>query len=149
MTIWADIAISGSVIISWVAVLMAVLCLYQLRKQSRQMRQLYQRLNHNLELANSGSIGMGQRLLAMEKKLKQAVKKGASPTPAAAAQPAPAFTSKPASTHTDNDAVFEPYNHAASMLNAGIDAEEVAKRCGLSRAEASLMQLMRQQLQAA
>jgi hypothetical protein len=41
-----------------------------------------------------------------------------------------------------NDEDFQPYSQAAQLFKLGLDAEEVARRCGLSRAEASLIQMM-------
>ena len=122
---WMDIALLGSVGISWLAVFMALYCMQRLRKQSYLTHKLYQRLNHDLEMTNSGSVGMGRRLIRMEEKFL-----------AAAAQP------QVVEMPSHKDAVFEPYSLAAQMINAGVDDAEVARRSGLSRAEASLMQMM-------
>lgn len=121
-----NLALIGSAAVSWVAVLMALFCMKRLRKQSQLTQKLYSRLNHELEMTNSGSVGMGRRLISLEKKLTEA-----------AAQP---------KESKQEDSTFEPYNLAAQMIDAGVDDAEVARRCGLSRAEASLMQMMHKQV---
>jgi hypothetical protein len=40
------------------------------------------------------------------------------------------------------DEEFQPYSQAAQLFKMGLDSEEVARRCGLSRAEASLLEVM-------
>jgi hypothetical protein len=67
---------------------------------------------------------MGQRLLAMEKRL----------------QEEPQKPDQKIDYYNDED--FQPYSQAAQLFKLGLDAEEVARRCGLSRAEASLIQMM-------
>lgn len=124
---WMDIALLGSATISWVAVFMALYCMQRLRKQSQLTQKLYSRLNHGLEVTNSGSIGMGRRLISLEKKLV-------------------ATASKTEENKQQLDGAFEPYTLAAQMIDAGVDDAEVARRCGLSRAEASLMQMMHKQV---
>jgi hypothetical protein len=73
--------------------------------------------------SSSGSVGMGQRLLAMEKRLQSEAK-------------------KPEKIDYYNDDEFQPYSQAAQMFKMGMDCDEVARRCGLSRAEASLLEMM-------
>ncbi len=74
--------------------------------------------------SSSGSVGMGQRLLAMEKRLQ-------------------ANATKPAEkSDYYNDDEFQSYSQAAQMFKMGMDCDEVARRCGLSRAEASLLEMM-------
>jgi transcriptional regulator len=67
---------------------------------------------------------MGQRLLAMEKRLLEEPQKA----------------DQKIDYYNDDD--FQPYSQAAQLFKMGLDAEEVARRCGLSRAEASLIQMM-------
>jgi hypothetical protein len=77
----------------------------------------------DLAASNSGSVGMGQRLMAMEKRLQSGPQK---------------------SEKIDyyNDEEFQPYSQAAQLFKMGIECDEVARRCGLSRAEASLLEMM-------
>jgi hypothetical protein len=66
---------------------------------------------------------MGQRLLAMEKRLQNTQKQ-----------------SEKIDVYNDDE--FQPYSQAAQLFQMGLDADEVARRCGLSRAEASLLEVM-------
>jgi Protein of unknown function (DUF2802) len=131
---WLDMALIGSVVISWAAVALSLFCIRRQRHQAMLTRKLYERLEHDLQLTNSGSIGMGKRLVAMEKALQKNVKQETL-EPKAKPQPQPSYSAP----------VDVSYNDAARLLDAGVDADEVARRCGLSRAEASLMQLMHKQ----
>ena len=129
--VWLDFTLAGSLLISWLALAMALLCYARLRKQAGLTQKLYQRLEHNLQVANSGSIGMGKRLLDMERRLTTA----GSSVPTAA----PASVFKP---------LLDPdLADAARLIESGLAPDEVARRCGLSRTEASLMQLMHAQVQ--
>jgi hypothetical protein len=125
-----DLALVGAVALSWVAVFMALYCMKRLRTQSQLTQKLYARLNHELEVTNTGSIGMGRRLMSLEKKLTAAA-------------------SQTEENKQQLEGSFEPYTLAAQMIDAGIDDVEVARRCGLSRAEASLMQMMHKQVKQA
>jgi Protein of unknown function (DUF2802) len=112
-----------SLTLSIVALVIAIKSMVSARQQQSQTEKLFQRLSKELALANSGSVGMGQRLLSMEKRLQSA----------------------PSSTHKIdyyNDEDFQPYSQAAQLFKLGLDSEEVARRCGLSRAEASLIEMM-------
>jgi len=128
--VWLDVALGGSILISWLALAVALLCYARLRKQAGLTQTLYQRLDHNLQVTNSGSIGMGKRLIELERKLSAEVEADSSPVVAETFK-----------------ASFDPeLADAARLLEAGLPADEVARRCGLSRAEASLMQLMHSQV---
>lgn len=127
--VWLDVALVGTILISWVALAIALLCYARLRKQAGLTQTLYQRLDHNLQVTNSGSIGMGKRLIELERQLTKADNANA---PAAVETVSPSFDPELAD--------------AARLIEAGLPADEVARRCGLSRAEASLMQLMHSQV---
>ncbi|BFM16531.1 hypothetical protein R50073_27140 [Maricurvus nonylphenolicus] len=135
---WFDIALLGSVVVSWAAVILSLFCIRRQRQQAELTRKLYDRLDHDLQLTNSGSIGMGKRLVAMEKVLHQHAKQKAD----AAEAPVQQVQSVPSAVTP----VHSAYNDAARLFDSGVQSEEVARRCGLSRAEASLMQLMHKQV---
>jgi hypothetical protein len=119
-----EIGLLVSLLISVVAFLIAFKSLKVSRAQQANTEQLIQKLTRDLAMSNSGSVGMGQRLLAMEKRL----------------QEQPQKVDKKIDYYNDED--FQPYSQAAQLFKLGLDAEEVARRCGLSRAEASLIQMM-------
>lgn len=118
-----ELGVVASLILSTVALVTGVVALSRARRQLSDANTLAQRVARDLALATGGAVGMGQRLLAMEKRLKDA----------------PA--SKPKIDY-HNDEEFQPYAQAAQLFQLGLDAEEVARRCGLSRAEVSLMEMM-------
>ena len=110
--------------ISAIALAIALFTFKRLRLQALDTEKLIQRLTREVAASSSGSVGMGQRLLAMEKRLQTSGDK------------------KPEKIDYYNDDEFQPYSQAAQMFKMGMDAEEVARRCGLSRAEASLLEMM-------
>lgn len=119
-----EFGLVASLLVSVVALIVAFRSLKVARAQQENTEKLIQKLTRNLAVSNSGSVGMGQRLLAMEKRL----------------QEEPQKTDKKIDYYNDED--FQPYSQAAQLFKMGLDAEEVARRCGLSRAEASLIQMM-------
>jgi len=118
-----EIGLVVCLLISIAAIVIAVRSLSAVRKQAQENEKLYQRLVRDISAANSGSIGIGQRLLAMEKRLQNEEQKP-----------------QPVDLKTDDE--FQAYADAAQLFKLGFSSEEVASRCGLSRAEASLMEMM-------
>jgi len=109
--------------VSLMALLLAVLSLRQIRRQAFATEKMLQRLMREVAASSSGAVGMGQRLLAMEKRLQEAPSKAATQD-----------------YYQDDD--FQSYSQAAQLFKMGLDVDEVARRCGLSRAEASLLEVM-------
>jgi hypothetical protein len=118
-----EIGLSASALVSVIALLVALISLKQVRRQADANEKLIQKLMREVAASSSGSVGMGQRLLAMEKRLQSEAK-------------------KPEKIDYYNDDEFQPYSQAAQMFKMGMDCDEVARRCGLSRAEASLLEMM-------
>jgi hypothetical protein len=118
-----EIGLLVSLLTSVVALIVAFKSLRVARAQQANTEKLIQKLTRDLAMSNSGSVGMGQRLLAMEKRLQE-----------------PQTPDQKIDYYNDED--FQPYSQAAQLFKLGLDAEEVARRCGLSRAEASLIQMM-------
>ncbi|GGY67491.1 hypothetical protein GCM10011613_09510 [Cellvibrio zantedeschiae] len=119
-----EIGLIVSLLLGLVALVVAIKALKVARAQQENTERLIQKLTRDLAMSNSGSVGMGQRLLAMEKRLQEEPKK----------------SDQKIDYYNDDD--FQPYSQAAQLFKMGLDAEEVARRCGLSRAEASLIQMM-------
>jgi type II secretory pathway pseudopilin PulG len=119
-----EIGLLVCLVISAIALAIALFTFKRLRQQALDTEKLIQRLTREVAASSSGSVGMGQRLLAMEKRLQTSGDK------------------KPEKIDYYNDDEFQPYSQAAQMFKMGMDAEEVARRCGLSRAEASLLEMM-------
>lgn len=119
-----EIGLSASAVVSVIALVIAVLSLKHVRHQADANEKLIQKLMREVAASSSGSVGMGQRLLAMEKRLQANA------------------TKQPEKIDYYNDDEFQPYSQAAQMFKMGMDCDEVARRCGLSRAEASLLEMM-------
>lgn len=119
-----EIGLIASLLVGVVALVVAFKSLKLARAQQDYTEKLIQKLTRDLAVSKSGSVGMGQRLLAMEKRLQEDPKKN----------------DQKIDYYNDED--FQPYSQAAQLFKMGLDAEEVARRCGLSRAEASLIQMM-------
>ena len=124
-----EIGLIASLLVGVVALILAFKSLQVARAQQAHTEKLIQKLTRDLAMSNSGSVGMGQRLLAMEKRLQE-----------------PQTSDQKIDYYNDED--FQPYSQAAQLFKLGLDAEEVARRCGLSRAEAALVQMMRAKLNA-
>lgn len=145
-----EFAVIGSALVSWVAVVIALVCLIKVKRQAALSEKLHKDLKHEMQVTNNGSIGMGRRLLTMEKAVaavQAAPVQSASPV---AEAPGPVLNSNAESPPVIDagepvDEEMQAFTQAAELLNAGLDAESVAQRCGLSRAETSLMQLMQHQ----
>jgi hypothetical protein len=117
---WGLIA---SLSISALALVVALISLGKSRKQAADTEKLLQHLTREVAASNSGTVGMGQRLMAMEKRIQ-------------------AGSQKSEKIDYYQDEEFQPYSQAAQLFKMGLDSEEVARRCGLSRAEASLLEVM-------
>lgn len=119
-----EIGLAASASVSLIALVIAVLSLKHVRRQADANEKLIQKLMREVAASSSGSVGMGQRLLAMEKRLQDSA------------------TKQPEKIDYYNDDEFQPYSQAAQLFKMGLDCDEVARRCGLSRAEASLLEMM-------
>lgn len=83
------------------------------------------RLEHNLTTSMSGAIGMGSRIVNLEKKLH----------------------SIQDSHYAEPDAESAVYTQAMQLFDSGADVNAVVASCGISSSEASLMALIRQKTQ--
>lgn len=120
-----EVGLLVSLLCSVIALAIAVKGLSVARLQNAQTQKIAERLSSEIALATIGAVNMGQRLIAIEKRL----------------YAEPAVASLPPKAAAD-DEDFEPYSQAAELFKAGLDCDEVVRRCGLSRAEVSLIQMM-------
>ena len=68
---YLEIALIVSLAISLLALILAIISLKATRRQADSTEKLLQKLARDLAASTSGSVGMGQRLLAMENVCKQ------------------------------------------------------------------------------
>lgn len=118
-----EIGLLVSLGVGLITLVFSFISLRRVRQQARETEKLMHKIMRDIAASSSGSVGMGQRLLAMEKRLQSDIK-------------------KPEKIDYYNDDEFQPYSQAAQMFKMGMDCDEVARRCGLSRAEASLLEMM-------
>lgn len=121
-----EVGLLVSLLCSVIALAIAVKGLSVARLQQARTEKIAERLASEIALATTGAVNMGQRLIAIEKRLY--------------AEP-PVATITPRAAENDEEE-FEPYSQAAELFKAGLDCDEVVRRCGLSRAEVSLIQMM-------
>lgn len=115
----------GAMVTSWAALGIALITLAKYRRQHQQMSQSLTKLAKELRASQSGTVGMGRRILALESRLRH--------------------TSERQEELSENQEIAfpTPYRQAARMLDSGDSIGDVAANCGLSRSEASLMSLVR------
>jgi len=121
------LALAACALVSLVALVLSVVALRASHRQLDQLRGRHRRLESELAVVNSAAIGMGNRLLSMEKRVQES---GAGSTTGSSTESAPGQEL--------------PYTQARQLFQMGMEVEEVAQRCGLSRAEASLLQAMQE-----
>lgn len=128
------VLLSAALTLSFTSLVMVYICFCRLRNQASLTSKLYQQLEKNLKLVSSSTIGMGKKIVAVEKEL------SAKEAELLVVKEQPSSRVNTQSAPVDND-----MNDAIMLLNAGVEPQEVARRCGISRAEASLMKLMHAQ----
>ena len=123
-----EVGLIIGLLLSVIALAVAIKSLLVAKDQQAQFDKMAERLSHEIALSTTGIVNIGQRLITVEKRL---LADSIPPIP-------PQKMDDPASESEDSQA----YSQAAQLFRLGVDCEEVARRCGLSRAEASLIQAM-------
>ncbi len=126
------IILIGAVASSWFALTVALVCLAKSSRQHREVSQMINKLAKELRAGQSGSVGMGRRVLALESRLRKTSERQEE---ISESQQLTAFPTQ--------------YRQAAKMFENGDSVNDVATNCGLSRTEASLLSLMNRQKGAA
>lgn len=115
-------------ILQFVVLIGVIVWALRLSKRLNQMKQRHQESELNqrkqVQVLASGSIGMGRRLVAIEKKLNLAVEKQSE------------ILSKEGGVS---------YNRAMELLEMGATVDDLVSKCGLIRAEAELISLLKQE----
>ena len=161
---WLDLLLLATMAASWVALAVAVVLIRKVKNSSEASLAMVQDLNRDLQVAGRGAIGMGQRIIALERKL--ASQTAANPeVRAEAGAEIKAFSAQGKHSQTkqhsatshlrpvpatgyvkpNEDAALTPFDQASELLASGMDVEEVAQRCGLTRSEAALMAMLQRQ----
>lgn len=114
--------------LQFVVLLGVVLCFFRLSKRLERMKLKHAEAEvsqkKQIQVLASGSIGMGRRLVAIEKKLNLAVEKQSE------------ILSKEGNVS---------YNRAMELLEMGATIDDLVSKCGLIRAEAELISLLKRE----
>ena len=130
---WQDWALQIVAAASLLAAIVACVALLRSQRLARQNQQLRLRLEQTVKALNSSAVGMGNRLVELEQRINDEQEMEAAPRLAVSAVRL-------------NRQLEESLEDAAALLASGVETEEVARRCGISRAEASLLKLMHNQV---
>ncbi|AFU97716.1 DUF2802 domain-containing protein [Simiduia agarivorans] len=128
----------GAVMVSWMATAFALMSLRQTRLQEQKTQALLASLQHDLMANSHGLVGMGKKLLTIEKAIKPKTDKPLRQT-------APKTADNVVSL---SDKQEKRYRQARLMLGQGLSVEQVANASGISLAEASLIAMLREPRQA-
>ncbi|WP_219702493.1 DUF2802 domain-containing protein [Marinomonas lutimaris] len=114
--------------LQFVILIAVVVWAFRLSKRLERVKQHHAEVESNqkkqVQVLASGSIGMGRRLVAIEKKLNLAVEKQSE------------ILSKEGGVS---------YNRAMELLEMGATIDDLVSKCGLIRAEAELISLLKQE----
>lgn len=121
---WAALApwlITGTVLAA--LVLQALYYGYQLRQLRQQLRERTETLGRELHATTSGSIGVGNRLVACERQLHE--------------------LRRQFDEMRQNDPLRVSYDEASRLVDLGADIDDLMNTCGISRPEAELVSALR------
>ncbi|MCB5161990.1 DUF2802 domain-containing protein [Marinomonas algarum] len=115
-------------ILQFLILIAVVIWAVRLSRRLTQMKRYHAEVESSqkkhVQVLASGSIGMGRRLVAIEKKLNLAVEKQSE------------ILSKEGGVS---------YNRAMELLEMGATVDDLVSKCGLIRAEAELISLLKQE----
>ncbi len=126
--------LAGVVIISWVAVSVALLSLMRVKRQEVAVRDAMEELKQTVTIGNNGLIGMGRKLLSIEKNMQRQKRNQLKESQKPAAAPVPRASIVNMDSH---------YQQAGEMLAQGLTAGQVANATGMSQAEVQLLAMLR------
>lgn len=118
-----------SLVLAGLALLACSVCVYlfvRVQRQERRHQALINVLRNEIRAMTNGSIGMGNRLLAIEHKLNITVEKQ--------------------QELENRDPGVLAYNQAARLMEMGADVDDLVRSCGIGRPEAELMALLHREL---
>lgn len=116
-------------VLAGLALLACCVCVYlfvRVQRQERRHQALINVLRNEIRAMTNGSIGMGNRLLAIEKTLNLTVEKQ--------------------QELENRDPGVLAYNQAAKLMEMGADVDDLVRSCGIGRPEAELMALLHREL---
>jgi hypothetical protein len=124
--IWLGLA--GVALLACVAIAYSIHARRQLQQHQRQYEALINVLRNEIQALTSSSIGMGHRLMDVEKQLN--------------------ITTEKQQELVNRDPGVLAYNQAARLMEMGADVDDLVKNCGIGRPEAELMALLHKEVAA-
>ncbi len=123
LAIVTEMELSSWALISSVSLLLlALFALYRQQRKNRSTTDLLQRTQNDLRALINASVGMGERMLEMERRQRRLAER---------------------QEQLDiYDAANQPYEQAIRMAQNGSEIEELVDICGLSKTEAELIKIM-------
>jgi len=124
LILWAVVIIA--ILVSVYSVMQVLTLRRLLDRNKHETQMLVQSLRNETHAMGSGSIGVGQRLLDVEKKLNHTMER-----------------------QTDleqKDVGSLPYNYAIRLVEMGATSDDLVENCGLARVEADLIALVHSEL---
>ncbi|GAA0787839.1 DUF2802 domain-containing protein [Marinobacterium sediminicola] len=125
----AEYSLFFMLLLTLIACVAVGICLYvlvRLKRQERQHQALINVLRNEIRSMTNGSIGMGKRLMAIERKLNITVEKQ--------------------QELENRDPGALAYNQAAKLMEMGASVDDLVRNCGIGRPEAELMALLHREL---
>ncbi|MGI1677460.1 MAG: hypothetical protein K6L75_01900 [Cellvibrionaceae bacterium] len=157
MTPIMEILLSATLLISWLVISAGVYYMLSARKKIEEGQRICQQLTRDLQVAGSGSVGMGIRIVALEKKLsliqtgdlmvktqeqKAIAQAGVLPSD----QDSMSFQNTGyKNVNNQTQLTKKPvsiFDQAKQLLRNGISERQVIKTCGLSADEVALMKML-------
>lgn len=130
------LVIAGIVVI---ALATSATCAYlwlQLKSQTRRVNRLEHLFNKELTIMTQSQAAMGKRIIDVENMKAEVSSKPSQSESSVIEDQSESEFNFQEKLHSGS------YNSALNLLKKGMSSDDVAKRCGLSKAEASLMQLV-------
>jgi hypothetical protein len=110
-----------------VAIGLSFAALIRVKRQEQRHQVLLKVLRNEIQGATGSSIGLGKRLVAVERKLN--------------------ITAEKQIELENRDPGVLAYNQAARLMEMGAGVEDLVRSCGIGRPEAELMALLHRELQ--
>lgn len=131
----------GSVLLSWVALAFALISLSRIKRQELSVAQGLSELQESLKINNSGLVGMGRKLLLIEKNIAPSIQNSSAKSfQQIGARKLAAVGAKQSDLSVAN---------AIALLKQGMSPAQVVSATGLSSAEVNLMAMLNRPLERA
>lgn len=126
--------LASVVLVSWLATAIALTSLARVRRNETYLQDSLNELQRHLAVSNSGLMGMGRKLLTIEKNLRPIARQKVDNKPASVS---------PIRSQARGE---QRYEQAGQMLGQGMTNAQVSAATGLTQAEINLLAMLRQPL---